>query len=84
MAAYDPSKKTGTNSFKSSGSRRRKSLQDDSNTAPNMKRLSPSEKSLNAKGKKGAMQPTKQGSGRKMTNKTKSYAKMTMKNPDLY
>ena len=81
QAAYDPQKKRGTNSFKSSGRRR---LQDDSNTAPKMKRLSPSEKSLNAKGAKSSMRPTKQGSGRKMTNQTMASAKRTMRNPDLY
>ena len=56
---------------------------DNSNTV-DMSRLSPSPKKLNAKGKKGNMQPTKQGSGQAMTNKTKGYAKMTMKQPSNY
>ena len=56
---------------------------DNSNTA-NMSRLSPSPKKLNAKGKKGKISPTKQGSGKPMTDKTKSYAKMTMKQPSNY
>lgn len=81
MAAYEPGKKSGTNSFKSSGSRR---LKDNSNTAPKMKRLSPSERKLNAKGAKGTMTSTKQGSGYKLTKKLKPAAMKTMVNPDLY
>lgn len=79
MAAYNPNKQRGTNSFTSSGSRRKK---DDSNTAPNMKRLSPSERKINAKGAKGSMTPTKQGSGRNMTNKTMGAAKRSTRNQD--
>lgn len=57
----------------------------DSNTAPGMGRLSPSGGKLNAKGAKGKMNGNvKQGSGKKMTDQTKAYAKMTMKQPANY
>jgi hypothetical protein len=81
MATYEPMKQRGVKTFKSSGSRRKK---DESNTAPNMKRLSPSGSKTNATGKSGKMQPTKQGSGRNMTNRTVAAAKRSMINPDLH
>jgi hypothetical protein len=57
---------------------------DNSDTA-NMSRLSPSPKKLNATGKKGNMNGNvKQGSGQAMTNRTKSAAKKTMKQPSNY
>ena len=61
-----------------------KKTSDDSNTAPGMRRLSPSPNKLNAKGKRGKMTPPKQGSGQKLTKMTKPAAKKTRRQPELY
>ncbi len=55
-----------------------------SNAHPDMPRLSPSEKKLNARGAKGKQYPTEKGSGHRMTGKIKGAAKKTRKQPSLY